>query len=119
MKIVVCVKQVPDSAAKLSVDGGQVSWGDASLILNPWDEYAVEAALLVGGDVTLLTMGHEEQGSNEALKQSSHLIEDARFMRNVISVGVGVVLCTGSAFWSRMITKFCGLGRAEAGSSAT
>jgi electron transfer flavoprotein beta subunit len=70
LNIVVCIKQVPDSAAKVVVDGGQVSWGDAPLVLNPWDEYAVEAALLqseaAGGDVTVISVGGES--SQEALK---------------------------------------------------
>jgi electron transfer flavoprotein beta subunit len=48
LNIVVCVKQVPDSAARLAVEGGRVTWGDAPLVLNPWDEYAVEAALAEG-----------------------------------------------------------------------
>ena len=47
LNIVVCIKQVPDSAAKVVVDGGQVTWGDAPLVMNPWDEYAVEAAMLL------------------------------------------------------------------------
>ena len=70
MKIVVCVKEVPDSAAKMAVEDGEVSWGDAPLVLNPWDEYAVESALQISekhsGDVTVITVGKE--GSNEALK---------------------------------------------------
>ena len=70
MKSVVCIKQVPDTAAKIVVEGGQVSWGDAQLVMNPWDEYAVEAALLQkeanGGDVVAITMGGE--GAKEALK---------------------------------------------------
>ena len=41
----VCIKQVPDSAAKITAGDGQVTWGDAPLVINPWDEYAVEAAL--------------------------------------------------------------------------
>ena len=68
MKIVVCVKQVPDTAAKVVAVGGKVNWGDAPLVINPWDEYAVETALSVGGDVTALTMA--EDGSNEALKHA-------------------------------------------------
>ncbi len=72
MKIVVCVKQVPDTAAKVVVEIGSVAWGGASLVLNPWDEYAVEAALQQkeahGGSVTALTMAPE--GPNEALKQA-------------------------------------------------
>ena len=61
MKIVVCVKQVPDSAAKVVVEDGQASWGDAPLVINPWDEYAVETALLQqethGGDVIVISVG--------------------------------------------------------------
>lgn len=70
MKIVVCVKQVPDSAAKVAVQGGQVTWGEAPLVLNPWDEYAIEAALQLqeaaGGDVVVVSVGGES--AKEALK---------------------------------------------------
>jgi len=63
LNIVVCIKQVPDSAARMVVEGGQVSWGDAPLVLNPWDEYAVEVALrqkeAYGGTVTVLSVGGE------------------------------------------------------------
>ena len=72
LKIVVCVKQVPDSAAKVVVEDGQVTWGDAPLVINPWDEYAVEAALLQkeaqGADVFAVTMGDE--GAKDALKHA-------------------------------------------------
>ena len=57
MKIVACIKQVPDSAAKVVAEDGQVSWGDAPLVINPWDEFAVEAALQQkeahGGEVSI------------------------------------------------------------------
>lgn len=72
MKIVVCVKQVPDTAAQVVVENGQVSWGDAPLVINPWDEYAVEAALQKAGDhggsVTVISMGKENE--TEALKHA-------------------------------------------------
>lgn len=69
MKIVVCVKQVPDTAAKLTVVNGQASWGDAPLVINPWDEYAVEAALMQeNAEVTALSMGPET--ALEALKHA-------------------------------------------------
>lgn len=72
MKLVVCVKQVPDSAAKVVVENGKVAWGDAPLVINPWDEFAVEAALLQkeaqGGDVIAVTIGGES--SKEALKHA-------------------------------------------------
>ena len=72
MNIVVCVKQTPDTAATLAVVGGKASWGDAPLVLNPWDEYAVEQALVTkeadGGQVTALCLGPES--ADEALKQA-------------------------------------------------
>jgi electron transfer flavoprotein beta subunit len=72
LKIAVFVKQVPDSAAKMTVQNGVVSWGDAPLVINPWDEYAVEAALTLaekhGGDVTALSLGSEN--AKEALKHA-------------------------------------------------
>ena len=72
MKIVACIKQVPDSAAKVVAEDGQVSWGDAPLVINPWDEFAVEAALQQkeahGGEVIALSMGDEN--AKEALKHA-------------------------------------------------
>ncbi len=73
MHIVVCTKHVPDSAAKMSVDdAGNVSWGDAPLVINPWDEYAVEEALLLkdehDGQVTVIAVGPED--AREALKHA-------------------------------------------------
>lgn len=72
MKIVVCVKQVPDSEAKVSAQNGQVSWGESPLVINPFDEYAVEAGLqqkeLLGGEVTAVCIGPE--GARDALKHA-------------------------------------------------
>ncbi len=73
MNIVVCTKQVPDSAATLKVDEqSSVSWGDAALVINPWDEYAIEEAIRLkekfGGKVTVMTVGPEQ--SKDALKQA-------------------------------------------------
>ena len=72
LKIAVFVKQVPDSAAKVTVENGVVSWSDAPLVINPWDEYAVEAALSLaekhGGDVTAFSLGSES--AKEALKHA-------------------------------------------------
>ncbi len=63
MKILVPVKVVPDTAATLQVQDGRVTWGDAPLVLNPWDEFAVEAALQTvekhGGTVAVISIGDE------------------------------------------------------------
>ncbi len=89
MNIVVCTKQVPDSAATLKVDEqSRVSWGEAALVINPWDEYAIEEAIRLkekfGGKVTVLSVGPEQ--AKEALKQAvamgcdeAQLISDAAF----------------------------------------
>lgn len=72
MKIIVCVKQVPDSEAKVSVQNQQVTWGDSPLVINPFDEYAVEAGLLqresAGGEVIALCIGSEN--ARDALKHA-------------------------------------------------
>ena len=72
MNIVVCVKQTPDTAATVTVENGKVSWGDAPLVINPWDEFAVEQALRTkeahGGKVIALSVGPE--AAREALKHA-------------------------------------------------
>ena len=72
MKIIACIKQVPDSEAKVKAEGGNISWGDAPLVINPFDEYAVEGALQQkesqGGTVTALCLGPES--AKEALKHA-------------------------------------------------
>jgi electron transfer flavoprotein beta subunit len=72
LKIIACIKQVPDSEAKVKAAGGKVSWGDAPLVINPFDEYAVEGALqqkeAQGGTVTALCVGPES--AKEALKHA-------------------------------------------------
>jgi len=73
MRSVVCVKQTPSTTAVFSVDDGVVNWDDPGgkpVILNPWDEYAVEEAIRLQeaheGDTIALTMGSEK--SQDALK---------------------------------------------------
>ena len=73
MHTIVCTKHAPDTAAKMTVDDeGNVSWGEAPLVINPWDEYAIEEAILLrdkhGGKVTVIAMGPEE--AREALKHA-------------------------------------------------
>jgi len=103
LKIVVCVKQTPDTAATVTVDNGNVSWGDAPLVINPWDEYAVEEALRIkeqhGGSVVALSLGPED--AREALKHAlamgadeAVLISDPAFA-GLDSLGVSSVLAAG------------------------
>jgi electron transfer flavoprotein beta subunit len=73
LKIIACIKQVPDSEAKVKAEGGKVTWGDAPLVINPFDEYAVEGALQQkeansGSTVTALCIGPES--AKDALKHA-------------------------------------------------
>jgi electron transfer flavoprotein beta subunit len=72
LKIIACIKQVPDSEAKVKAEDGKVSWGDAPLVINPFDEYAVEGALqqkeALGGTVTALCIG--PASAKDALKHA-------------------------------------------------
>ena len=91
MKIVVCIKQVPDSAAKVSVENGRVSWGDAPLVINPWDEFAVEAALQQkekhGGTITVISVGGENE--KEAIKHALAMgADDAILISDPALVGL-------------------------------
>lgn len=70
MEIVVLLKQVPDTAALIQIDGDNVSikTEDVKLVINPYDELAVEEALRIkekyGGRVTILTAGPETAANN-------------------------------------------------------
>lgn len=73
MNIVVCVKQVVDTEAEKRLDPD--SWRlDRSVdaVLNPYDEYAVEEALLLKeaheGEITVLCMGPE--AADEAIRKA-------------------------------------------------
>jgi electron transfer flavoprotein beta subunit len=63
MKIVVCVKQVPDTEARIRVAEGKVVESDINWIVSPYDEFALEEALKIkdakGGEVVLLSLGPE------------------------------------------------------------
>ncbi|MDM7994809.1 MAG: hypothetical protein QUT30_03885 [Acidobacteriota bacterium] len=49
MKIVVCVKYVPDTATKIKIaaTGAEVDFADVTFVVNPYDEFAVEEALKI------------------------------------------------------------------------
>ena len=89
MKIVVLVKQVPDSGAErnLRSDDNTVDRGSANNVINEMDEYAIEEALRLqeahGGEVVVLTMGPDR--ATEAIRKALsmgpdgavHVVDDA------------------------------------------
>lgn len=73
MNIVIFTRSTPDTAAKVEVDAsGAVSWGNAQLVINPWDEYSVTEAVLLRdahkGKAVAMSIGPEVH--NDALKQA-------------------------------------------------
>ena len=89
MNIVVCVKQVPDTAAerKLKPDDATLDRESVDGLINELDEYAIEEALQIaeahGGVVTVLTMGPDKAAESirKALSMGAdkgvHLVDDA------------------------------------------
>jgi electron transfer flavoprotein beta subunit len=89
MKIVVLVKQVPDSGAdrNLRSDDNTVDRASASNVINEMDEYAIEEALRLqeahGGEVVVLTVGPDRatESIRKALSMGPdsavHVVDDA------------------------------------------
>jgi electron transfer flavoprotein beta subunit len=102
MKILVCVKYVPDTAikVKLAGDGKGVDLSDVSFVVNPYDEFAVEEALQIkekeGGEVVVLSAGSEQAtaGLRTCLAMgadSAILIQDES-LENADSFTIGTAL---------------------------
>lgn len=73
MHVVVFTRSTPDTAARVEVDkNGSVTWGDAATVVNPWDEYALEEAIVqaknAGGKSSVIAIGGEMHA--EALKHA-------------------------------------------------
>ncbi len=101
MKIVACIKQTFDTEAKIVVGGdGQISDEGVNMIVNPYDEYAVEEAIQTkekdGGEVVVVTVGGDK--AQEALRYCLAMGADRAVLINdpvlagVDSYGVSVVL---------------------------
>jgi electron transfer flavoprotein beta subunit len=60
MKIYVCVKHVPDSAAKITIIGKNRIDESVTFLMNPYDEHAIEEAVRlkkqVGGDTEIIAV---------------------------------------------------------------
>jgi electron transfer flavoprotein beta subunit len=82
MKYIVCVRLTPDTEELDEIQPADVDSGrlDVTLVLNPWDEFAVEEALQLQerfeGETIAITVGGSE--SSEALKRAVAMgIEEA------------------------------------------
>ena len=91
MKIVVCMKRVPDTEAKIRIDasGKAIETAGFEFVPNPYDEYALEEAVklkekIAGSEVVVLTVGPKDAATQ---------------MRKFLSMGAdrGVLLVADTA----------------------
>ena len=74
MKIAVCVSQVPDTTTKVKIgsDGKSIDPSGVTYIINPYDEFAVEAALQLkekhGAETIVISVGKDS--NKETIKKA-------------------------------------------------
>ena len=87
--IVVLVKRVPDTNARILVSGNRVDLSAVKWVISPYDEFAIETALqhkeAVGGTVTALTLGPAE---------ADKILKDAK------AIGVDEIVRVWDDSWS-------------------
>lgn len=70
MNIVVSIKQTFDTEAKIVLNNGKIDSNGVNLIINPYDEFAIEEGIRLkekfGGEVTVISMGGSR--AQEALR---------------------------------------------------
>jgi electron transfer flavoprotein beta subunit len=99
MKLLVCIKQVPDMESKFRIDDNGVWYarGDLAWRMNEYDEYAVEQAVQLkeqtGGDLTVLCIGPEQvkETMKKALAMGCdrgvHISDDHSFVKDPYEIG--------------------------------
>lgn len=101
MNIAVCLKQVPDTEARLKIRDNQIDLTDVKMVVSPFDEYAVEEAIRIkekapDTQVTIISVGSEKV--KEAIKwafsigaDSGVLLKDTAF-EGSDSLGIARIL---------------------------
>ena len=117
VKILVCVKQVPDvNLVKIDPETGSLIRKGVPAILNPYDENALEAAIQLkeryGGIVTCITMGPDQ--AEEALREClaagadrAVLLSDRAFA-NADTLATSYVIASAARLLGNFDLIFCG-----------
>ncbi|MEN6438926.1 MAG: electron transfer flavoprotein subunit beta/FixA family protein [Syntrophobacter sp.] len=99
MKIVVIIKQTPDTetAIRIAPSGGKIETSGIKWIINPYDEFAIEAALRLkqkhGGTITAISLG--PQRAVEALRTALALgVDDAMLVEDPAMKGADYLQVT-------------------------
>ena len=89
MRTLVCIKRVPDTGARISLtaDQQEIDTSFLGFTISPHEECAVEEAVRIGGETTVLTLG--PRAAEEQL-------------RNALAMGIdtAILLETGVGDWS-------------------
>jgi len=104
VKIVVCAKQVPatDSKLQIAMTGQEIDRSNLSYVVNPYDEFALEAALQtkerVGAEVTVLSLRpHANQKGEDALRTCLAMGADKAVLLADVAFEDGDSLATATA----------------------
>jgi electron transfer flavoprotein beta subunit len=97
MKILVCIKQVPDMESKFKVDGAWYAQADLAWRMNEYDEYGVEQAVRLkeqvkDADITVLCIGSDQV--KETMKKAlamgcdrgAHITDDGAPLREAFQI---------------------------------
>lgn len=102
MKSIVCIKRVPDSEARVSIDasGRSLDSSGVKYVMNPYDEFALEEAIArkeaAGeGSVTVVTIGPDE--AKETLRSALAMGADDALLLRADDPGDGLVVAKALA----------------------
>ena len=126
MQIVVLVKRVPDTNAKIVVANERVDLSSVKWVISPYDEFAIEMALRhkesSGGEVVALTLG--DARSDKVLKDAKAIGVDklVRIWNDdwnyLDSVGIQSALAqTITELGAEVV--YCGKSAADTGAAST
>ena len=115
MHIIVCIKQVIDTAARIELKEGEVDSTSLAKVLNPYDEFAVEEAIKIrerkpDTGITLVSLGPEyfqdalraglAMGADNAIHLMDHAFDAvdsltiARLLAQAVAlIGLDLILC--------------------------
>lgn len=116
MRVAVCMKQVPDTEARLRVhrDGSWIDEEDLAFVINESDEYALEEALRIaeksGGEVVVISLGPERV--KEALRKglalgaarAIHLKDEAFLGGDALATGKALAAAIGKEEFDLVLT---------------
>lgn len=116
MKILVCIKQVPDMESKFRIADDSI-WYDRSDLawrINEYDEYAIEQAVQLkeqtGGDLTVLCIGPEQvkESMKKALAMGCdrgvHINDDHNYIKDPFEIGSMIAEFAGNKGFDMIFT---------------